>query len=60
MAREYDGNAEEPSVEEFLQQVALFSQQDELEDDEGVVTLTGRCRRPGRRPHSRHPAARRR
>jgi DNA helicase-2/ATP-dependent DNA helicase PcrA len=29
----------EPSVEEFLQQVALFSQQDELDDDEGVVTL---------------------
>jgi len=50
VAREYDaarGGAfgtgddgeEEPSVEEFLQQVSLFSQQDELQDDEGVVTL---------------------
>jgi DNA helicase-2/ATP-dependent DNA helicase PcrA len=50
VAREYDaerggafgtdeGEGEEPSVEEFLQQVALFSQQDELQDDEGVVTL---------------------
>jgi DNA helicase II / ATP-dependent DNA helicase PcrA len=50
VAREYDaarggrvgsdeGDGEEPSVEEFLQQVALFSQQDELDDDEGVVTL---------------------
>jgi ATP-dependent DNA helicase UvrD/PcrA len=34
-----DEDGEEPSVEEFLQQVALFSQQDELDDDEGVVTL---------------------
>jgi len=34
-----DGGGQEPSVEEFLQQVALFSQQDELGDDEGVVTL---------------------
>jgi DNA helicase-2/ATP-dependent DNA helicase PcrA len=52
VAREYDaaragvldapdeeGGGQEPSVEEFLQQVALFSQQDELDDDEGVVTL---------------------
>jgi DNA helicase-2/ATP-dependent DNA helicase PcrA len=52
VAREYDAagggtlgpgaaaaEATERSVEEFLQQVALFSQQDELEDDEGVVTL---------------------
>jgi len=48
VAREYDaarggavvrGEGEEPSVEEFLQQVALFSQQDDLNDDEGVVTL---------------------
>jgi DNA helicase II / ATP-dependent DNA helicase PcrA len=36
---EGDGDGQEPSVEEFLQQVALFSQQDELDDDEGVVTL---------------------
>jgi DNA helicase II / ATP-dependent DNA helicase PcrA len=39
VAREYDATAEEPSVEEFLQQVALFSEQDALRDDEGVVTL---------------------
>ena len=31
--------AEEPSVEEFLQQVSLFSEQDDLDDDEGIVTL---------------------
>jgi DNA helicase-2/ATP-dependent DNA helicase PcrA len=30
---------EEPSVEEFLQQVALFSEQDNLKSDEGIVTL---------------------
>ena len=39
VAREYDASAEEPSVEEFLQQVSLFSAQDSIEDDEGVVTL---------------------
>ena len=39
VAREYDATAEAPSVEEFLQQVALFSEQDALRDDEGVVTL---------------------
>jgi superfamily I DNA/RNA helicase len=39
VAREYDASAAEPSVEEFLQQVALFSEQDALEDDEGIVTL---------------------
>ncbi|HEX8075204.1 MAG TPA: UvrD-helicase domain-containing protein [Thermoleophilaceae bacterium] len=39
VAREYDANAEEPSVEEFLQQIALFSEQDNLRDDEGIVTL---------------------
>jgi DNA helicase-2/ATP-dependent DNA helicase PcrA len=50
VAREYDAarggavaagraDGDEPSVEEFLQQVALFSQQDDLDDDEGVVTL---------------------
>jgi DNA helicase II / ATP-dependent DNA helicase PcrA len=36
---EDDGGGQEPSVEEFLQQIALFSQQDDLSDDEGVVTL---------------------
>ena len=39
VAREYDANAEEPQVEEFLQQIALFSEQDKLSDDDGVVTL---------------------
>ena len=39
VGREYETTAEEPSVEEFLQQIALFSQQDDLSDDEGIVTL---------------------
>jgi len=39
VAREYETTAEEPSVEEFLQQVALFSEQDNLKSDEGIVTL---------------------
>jgi DNA helicase II / ATP-dependent DNA helicase PcrA len=39
VAREYEATSEEPSVEEFLQQVALFSEQDNLKDDEGIVTL---------------------
>jgi DNA helicase-2/ATP-dependent DNA helicase PcrA len=39
VAREYDATAEQPSVEEFLQQVALFSEQDALRDEEGIVTL---------------------
>ena len=39
VAREYDATAEQPAVEEFLQQIALFSEQDNLTDDEGIVTL---------------------
>jgi DNA helicase-2/ATP-dependent DNA helicase PcrA len=39
VAREYDASAEEPSLEEFLQQIALFSEQDNLRTDEGIVTL---------------------
>jgi DNA helicase II / ATP-dependent DNA helicase PcrA len=44
VAREYEaqsaaGDGEEPSVEEFLQQVALFSDQDALRDEEGTLTL---------------------
>ena len=39
VAREYDASAEEPSLEEFLQQIALFSEQDALRDEEGIVTL---------------------
>jgi len=39
VGREYDAAAEELSVEEFLQQVALFSDQDALRDEEGTLTL---------------------
>ena len=39
VAREYDAAAEEPSVEEFLQQIALFADQDSLRDEEGILTL---------------------
>ncbi|MFL5826665.1 MAG: DNA helicase PcrA [Thermoleophilaceae bacterium] len=39
VAREYEATSEEPSVEEFLQQIALFSDQDAIRDDEGTVTL---------------------
>jgi DNA helicase-2/ATP-dependent DNA helicase PcrA len=39
VAREYMANSDEPTVEEFLQQIALFSEQDNLRDDEGIVTL---------------------
>jgi DNA helicase-2/ATP-dependent DNA helicase PcrA len=39
VAREYDATAEEGSLEEFLQQIALFSEQDNLRSDEGIVTL---------------------
>src|SRR5262249_55072815 len=39
VAREYETTQEEPSVEEFLQQIALFSDQDSIRDEEGIVTL---------------------
>ncbi len=42
VAREYDatvGGAEEPSLDGFLQQIALLSDQDGLVDEEGLVTL---------------------
>jgi DNA helicase II / ATP-dependent DNA helicase PcrA len=39
VAREYDTTSDEPSIEEFLQQIALFSDQDNLRDEEGIVTL---------------------
>jgi superfamily I DNA/RNA helicase len=40
VAAEYDaGNAEEPSLAEFLQQVALVSDADDRSDDSGLVTL---------------------
>jgi DNA helicase-2/ATP-dependent DNA helicase PcrA len=39
VAREYQQTADEPRLDEFLQQIALFSEQDNLRDDEGIVTL---------------------
>jgi DNA helicase-2/ATP-dependent DNA helicase PcrA len=40
VAREYDATAEDGgSVEEFLQGLALFSEQDNLRDEQGIVTL---------------------
>jgi DNA helicase-2/ATP-dependent DNA helicase PcrA len=39
VGREYDATADDGSVEEFLQQVALFSEQDALRAEEGIVTL---------------------
>jgi ATP-dependent DNA helicase UvrD/PcrA len=39
VAVEYDGATEEPSLEEFLQSVALVADADTREDDEGLVTL---------------------
>ncbi|MEA2292550.1 MAG: ATP-dependent helicase UvrD/PcrA, partial [Solirubrobacteraceae bacterium] len=38
-AREYDQRTDNPNVEEWLQQLALFAAQDDLADDEGLVTL---------------------
>ncbi len=39
VAREYDMNAEEGSLGEFLQQISLLADADNLRDDEGLVTL---------------------
>jgi DNA helicase-2/ATP-dependent DNA helicase PcrA len=39
VAREYDATAEEPSLESFLQQIALVADADTRQDDEGLVTL---------------------
>ncbi|MFZ0090056.1 MAG: UvrD-helicase domain-containing protein [Solirubrobacteraceae bacterium] len=39
VAVEYDAGAQEPSLEEFLQQIALVADADTREDDEGLVTL---------------------
>jgi DNA helicase-2/ATP-dependent DNA helicase PcrA len=39
VAREYQSASDEPTLEEFLQQIALFSEQDNLRSDEGIVTL---------------------
>ena len=39
VAREYDGTAEDPSLAEFLQQIALVADADTRREDEGLVTL---------------------
>ncbi len=39
VAREYDGTAEEPSLPDFLQQVSLVADADQLGTAEGAVTL---------------------
>ena len=39
VAREFQQQAEEPRLDEFLQQISLFSEQDNIKDDEGIVTL---------------------
>ena len=39
VAREYQETAEQPSLSEFLQQISLFSDQDELTEEGGKVTL---------------------
>ena len=39
VGREYDAMAEQGSVGEFLQQIALIADVDSLRDDEGLVTL---------------------
>jgi DNA helicase-2/ATP-dependent DNA helicase PcrA len=39
VAREYQETAEEPSLSEFLQQISLYSDQDELKEQQSLVTL---------------------
>jgi DNA helicase-2/ATP-dependent DNA helicase PcrA len=39
VAREYQGTAEQPSLSEFLQQISLYSDQDELDREQSLVTL---------------------
>ncbi|HZO49106.1 MAG TPA: UvrD-helicase domain-containing protein [Gaiellaceae bacterium] len=39
VAREYRAQTEEPSLADFLQSISLTSDQDELRDERGVVTL---------------------
>jgi DNA helicase-2/ATP-dependent DNA helicase PcrA len=39
VAREYQGTAAEPSLSEFLQQISLLSDQDELAEEQSLVTL---------------------
>ena len=37
--RELEGEGEVPPLEEFLQQISLYTQQDELREDESLITL---------------------
>ncbi len=39
VGREFDGTSEEPTLDNFLQQIALLADTDSLADDEGLVTL---------------------
>src|SRR5947208_487949 len=39
VAREYQENAEEPSLSHFLQEISLYSDQDALREQESLVTL---------------------
>jgi len=39
VAREYQENADDPSLSEFLQQISLFSDQDAIEEERSLVTL---------------------
>jgi DNA helicase-2/ATP-dependent DNA helicase PcrA len=39
VAREYQSSSDEPRLDEFLQQISLFSEADNLTSDEGIVTL---------------------
>jgi DNA helicase II / ATP-dependent DNA helicase PcrA len=37
--REQEGESETPPLEEYLQQISLFTQQDELQEEESLITL---------------------
>src|SRR5262249_4311518 len=39
VAQEYGGQAESPSLSEFLQQISLFSDQDTIREEQSLVTL---------------------
>jgi DNA helicase II / ATP-dependent DNA helicase PcrA len=39
VAREYEETAEEPTLSEFLQQISLYSDQDEISEEQSLVTL---------------------
>jgi DNA helicase II / ATP-dependent DNA helicase PcrA len=39
VAREYQESAPEPSLSEFLQQISLYSDQDEMDEERSLVTL---------------------